>query len=188
MIVSSTCYQRPSYGLSLLVASPLGLVSTALPWEWPVLAFMATYCLFLARAHIGSESARRRWVGGNWCASQPSHAWCFLRATAAVGGLEGSLERVLGQWKACSCSRICCNHYTAPLGTPVTPGDTTGHAVSWSQVSIRPPLNIRMVSVLPLVLALSTQPLGSKGEGMGVDRRSTTPHASNRAIRRFALG
>jgi hypothetical protein len=54
-------------------------------------------------------------------------------AMAAVGGLEGSLERVLGQTKARSCSRMCCNHYTAPLGTPVTPGDTTGHAVSWSQ-------------------------------------------------------
>ena len=132
MIVSSTCYQRPSYGLPLLVASPLGLVPTALPWEWPVLALMATYCLFLARAHIGSESARRRWVGGDWCASQPSPPWCFLMAMAAVGGLEGSLERVLGQRKASSCSRMCCNHYTAPLGTPVTPGDTTGHAVSWS--------------------------------------------------------
>ena len=45
-------------------------------------------------------------------------------AMAAVGGLEGSLERVLGQRKASSCSRMCCNHYTAPLGTPVTPDDT----------------------------------------------------------------
>jgi len=137
MIVSSTCYQRPSYGLPLLVASPLGLVPTTLPWEWPVLALMATYCLFMARAHIGSESARWRWVGGNWCASQPSPPWCFPMAMAAVGGLEGSLERVLGQRKACSRSRMCCNHYTTPLGTPVTPGDTTGHAVNWSQVSMR---------------------------------------------------
>ena len=124
MIVSSTCYQRPSYGLPLLVDSPLGLVPTALPWEWPVLALMATYCLFLARARIGSESARRRWVGGNWCASQPSPPWCFLMAMAAVGGLEGSLGRVLGQRKASSCSRMCCNHYTAPLGTPVDAGTT----------------------------------------------------------------
>eukprot|EP00966_Prymnesium_polylepis_P226983 5252033-Prymnesium_polylepis.1 len=23
---------------------------------------------------------------------------------------------------------MCCNPYTAPLGTPVTPGDTTGHS------------------------------------------------------------
>ena len=94
--------------------------------------------------------------------------WCFLMAMAAVGGLEGSLERVLGQRKVSSCSRMWCNHYTAPLGTPVTPGDMTGHAVSWSQVSIWPPLIIRMVSVLPLVLALSIQPLGSQGKVIGV--------------------
>ena len=90
---------------------------------------------------------------------------------AAVGGLEGSLGRVLGQRKASSRSRMCCNHYTAPLGTPVTPGDsadTTGHAVSWSQVSIWPSLIIRMVSVLPPVLALSIQPLGSHGKVIGV--------------------
>ena len=91
-------------------------------------------------------------------------------AMTAVGALEGSLERILGQRKACVCSRMCCSHYmyTAPLGTPVTPGDTTGHAVSWSQVSIRPPLIIKMVSVLPLVLDLSTQLLGSQGEVIGV--------------------
>ena len=58
-----------------------------------------------------------------WCASQPTPTWCFPMAMAAVGGLEGSLEMVLGQRKACSCSRMCCNHYTAPLGTPVTTGD-----------------------------------------------------------------
>ena len=126
--------------------------------------------LFGTSSHIGSELARWRWVGGNSCASQPSPSWCFLMAMTAVAALEGSLERVLGQRKACSCSRMCCSHYTAPLGTPVTPGDTTGHAVSWSQVSIRPPLIIKMVSVLPLVLDLSTQPLGSQGEVIGVNR------------------
>jgi hypothetical protein len=92
-----------------------------------VLALMATYCLFLARAHIGSELARRRWVGGNWCASQPSPPWCFLMAMTAVAALEGSLERVLGQRKACSCSRMCCSHYTAPLGTPRHPGHARRH-------------------------------------------------------------
>ena len=97
-------------------------------------------------------------------------------AMAAVGGLEGSLERVLGQRKACSCSRMCCNHYTAPLGTPVTPGDTTGHAVTWSQVSIWPPLIIRMSSVLPLVLVLSTQPLRSQGKVIGVSEERSTEH------------
>ena len=85
-------------------------------------------------------------------------------AIVAVGGLDGSLERVLGQRKVSSCSRMCCNHYTAPLGTPVMPGDTTQQAVSWSQASIRPPLIVRMVSVLPLVLDLSTQPLVSQGK------------------------
>jgi hypothetical protein len=137
---------------------------------------MAIYCLFLARTHIGRESARRRWVGGNWCASQPSPPWCFPMAMAAVGGLEGSLERVLGQRKASSCSRMCCIHYTAPLGTPVKPGDTTGHAVSWSQVSTRPPLIIGMVSVLPLVLAVSTQTLGSQGKVIGVSEERSTEH------------
>ena len=119
--------------------------------------------LFGTSSHSNGVGPRRRWVGGYWCASQPSPAWCFPMAMAAVGGLEGSLDMVLGQRKAWSCSRMCRNHYTAPLGTPVTPGDTTGHAVSSSQVSMRPPLIIRMVSVLPLVLALSTQPLGSQG-------------------------
>ena len=137
---------------------------------------MATYCLFLARAHIGRESARRRWVGGDWCASQSSSPWCFLMAMATVGGLEGSLERVLGQRKASSCSRMCCNHYTAPLGTPVTPDDTTGHAVSWSHASIRPSQMISMASVLPQVLDLSTQPWGSQGKVVGVSEERWTEH------------
>ena len=132
--------------------------------------------LFWHEITSGASPAGRRWVGGDWCASQPSPMWCFPMAMAAVGGLEGSLERVLGQRKACSCSRMCCNHYTAPLGTPVTPGDTTGHAVSWSQVSTRPPLIIKMVSVLPLVLDLSTQPLGSQGEVIGVGEERSTEH------------
>ena len=141
---------------------------------------MATYCLFLARAQIGRESARRMWVGGDWCACQPSPPWCFLMAMVAVGGLNGPLERVLGKRKASSCSRMCCNHYTAPLGTLVTPGDTTWHAVSWSLVSMWPPLIIRIVSVLPLVLALSIQPLGSQGKVMGVSEERSTerqPHS-----------
>mmetsp|Transcript_10588 Transcript_10588/g.26291 ORF Transcript_10588/g.26291 Transcript_10588/m.26291 type:complete len:319 (-) Transcript_10588:617-1573(-) len=45
-------------------------------------------------------------------------------AMTAVGRLEGSLERVLDQRKVSSRSRMCCNHYTAPLGTAVAPGDT----------------------------------------------------------------
>ena len=102
--------------------------------------------------------------------------WCFPMAMAAVGGLEGSLGRVLGQRKASPCSRMCCNHYTAPLGTPVTPDDTTGHAVSWSQVSIRPSLMIRVISVMPLVLALSTQPLGRQGKVIGVSEERSTEH------------
>ena len=84
--------------------------------------------------------------------------YCFPMARTAIGHLEGSLERVLGQRKVSSCSRMWCNQFMAPLGTPATPDDTSGHAVSWSQVSIRTLLIIRMVSVLPLVLALSTQP------------------------------
>ena len=71
---------------------------------------------------------------------------------------------------------MCFNHYTAPPGTPVTPGDATGHAVSCSQVSMRPPLIIRMVSVLPLVLDLSPQPWGSQGKVVGVNEERWTEH------------
>ena len=79
-------------------------------------------------------------------------------AIVAVGGLEGSLESILGQRKVSSCSRMWCNHYTAPLGTPVTPDDTSGHAVSWSHTLVRASQIISMASVLPQVLDLSTQP------------------------------
>eukprot|EP00966_Prymnesium_polylepis_P150178 3468811-Prymnesium_polylepis.1 len=124
-------------------------------------------CLFLARAHIGRESAGRRWVGGDWCASQPTPPWCSQMAMTAVGRLEGSPERVLGQRKVSSRSRMRCSHYMAPFSTAVAPGDTPGRAISWSHASVRPSLIISMTSVLPQVLDLSTQPWGSQGKVVG---------------------
>ena len=106
------------------------------------------------------------------------HAWSGPEFPVRCGqGQSRAPTRTLSSVrKACSRSRMCCSHYTTPLGTPVTPGDMTGHAVSWSQVSMRPPLIIRMVSVLPLVLALSTQPLGSQGKVIGVSEERSTEH------------
>eukprot|EP00966_Prymnesium_polylepis_P227050 5253571-Prymnesium_polylepis.1 len=88
-------------------------------------------------------------------------------ARTAIGHLEEPLERVLGQKKVSSCSRMWCNHYKAPLGTPVTPDDTSGHAVSCSHASIRASQIMSMTSVLPQVLDSSTQPWRSQGKVVG---------------------
>ena len=95
---------------------------------------------------------------------------------AAVRRLEGSLERVLGQRKVSSLFSMCCNHYMAPLGTAVAPGDTPGHAICWSHASKRPLLTISMASVLPQVLDLSTQPWGSERKVVGVSEQRWTEH------------
>ena len=102
--------------------------------------------------------------------------YCFPMARTAIGHLEGSLERVLGQRKVSSCSRMWCNQFMAPLGTPATPDDTSGHAVSWSHASLRVSQIIGMASVLPQVLDLRTQPWRSQGEVVGVSEERWTEH------------